>query len=143
MVGRQVTDFHRPLRIANWRIARPTARERRWLAIVLAFALVLQWIGLPARALDMSALQLDIDTSICSPATGAAGHHAPVDRSLPWSAQLCLVAHGLDQTALPPLAAALAPAVEWRHGPETWLYPVALSQPRAPPQQPRAPPDFT
>ena len=115
---------------------------RRFLAQALAALLLLQWGGAPAQALALSALQIEIDASICL-APVDSGRPVIPDHSAPWAEIVCHAVHALDYAALPPPSVAVAPVVFLPDAapasPDPGEYPVA---PRAPPLQPRAPPSL-
>jgi hypothetical protein len=117
--------------------------SRQWLAQLLAALLLLQWGGFPNRALALSALAFDIDTSICVAGGNTPGHPVAPDRRTPWADQISLVAHVLDHTALVPPSESVRAAVLWAATTAPLLFPPdAPAPPRAPPLQPRAPPSL-
>jgi hypothetical protein len=111
---------------------------------LLAALLLLQWVGFPTRALALSALQVGIDASICVPGGAKPGHPVAPDRGAPWTGQISLIAHALDDTALPPPSTLVPVAVRWVPATVPLFLPAeGPAAPRAPPLQPRAPPSLT
>jgi hypothetical protein len=110
---------------------------------LLAVLLLLQWGGFPTRALRLSTLQLDIDTSICVADSGTSGHPVAPDRGRPWADQICLMEHALDHTSLLPPSDPVRAALRWVPVAAPLLSPTeGPVAPRAPPLQPRAPPNL-
>jgi hypothetical protein len=124
-------------------------RQARTRLLLTALLLLMQWLGAPAHALSMAramAAEPGLALLICGPdglhevtldASGRPGQDAPKAKPPADCCDLCLQA----QTGGLPPPALLGPALRW-----VTLRPAAgparfcLAVPRAPPQQPRAPP---
>jgi hypothetical protein len=114
---------------------------RPLMARMLIAMLLLQWGSGPACCLAMMAAYAYPHDGLCLAADSASGHQAPQDQPGQSADHACPACHALGHAVMPPQPAGAPQRIAWSVPVPPAPQPaIGLVAPRAPPQQPRAPP---